>query len=240
MNLPLLNKKILITRTAEQSLKFSKQIIELGGEPIVFPLIKLIPINVEVLTQTLIQNNFDWIIFTSPQAVNFYFEKNEIPKNNIQIAVVGNGTQKALNDLGVQVDFIPSQYTAKQLAIEIPIVEDQYVFIPRSDKAKDDIVEILEQRNCKVKTLSIYQNIAVNYSKKQVEELNSKTIDFITFTSGSTVQSFKDNGLVVSNQKTVCIGPETALVAGKLNVQVDAVANPHNIKGMLDEMVNRA
>ena len=230
------NKKVLITRAAEQAQSFADKITQLEGVPVFLPLIELKAINADLLTQELTNNQFDWIIFTSPQAVRFFFEENSLNQNKAKIAVVGNGTKKALQIKGIEVDFIPSQFTAKQLAKEIPLIANSHIFIPRSELAKNDIVEILEQRACKVTTLSTYQNTIVKYAVKDIDKLNLKAIDFITFTSGSAVQSFVDNDLKITNQKVICIGPETALVADKLSVKVDAIANPHNIEGMIEQI----
>ena len=113
----------------------------------------------------------------------------------------------------------------------------QHIFIPRSDIAKNDIVEILEQRNCKITTLSIYKNTPINYSVKEIEAINKQQVDFITFTSGSTVQSFVANKIDANNSKVVCIGPETAKIANNLSIVVDGIAHPHSLVGLLDEII---
>ena len=86
--------------------------------------------------------------------------------------------------------------------------------------------------------MSIYQNTTINYTGKEVEALNKQKVDFITFTSGSAVQSFVSNKLDANNSKVVCIGPETAKIAANLDLKVDVVANPHNIEGLIKEITN--
>ena len=120
------------------------------------------------------------------------------------------------------------------MATELPIEANQHVFIPRSDLAKNDIVEVLEQRGCLVTTLSIYQNTSTRYSLKEVEEINKQQIDFVVFTSGSAVKSYYDNHIVLKDAKVICIGPETAKIAIEKNSKVTAVANPHTMEGVLD------
>lgn len=230
------NKKVLVTRTAEQAQSFADKIMQLGGVPVLLPLIELKAINTDLLTQELASNQFDWIIFTSPQSVRFFFEENSLNQNKAKIAVVGSGTKKALEDKGISVDFIPSQFTAKQLAKEIQLIANSHIFIPRSALAKNDIVEILEERACKVTTLSVYQNTEVKYATKDINKLKLESIDFITFTSGSAVESYIVNGLTPYTAKTICIGPETAKVAEKLSVKVDAIASPHTIDGVIEEI----
>jgi len=230
---PFQHKKILITKPGDSTV-FANQIKHLGGIPIVFPLIGLKAFQQELLTTTLSNNQFDWIVFTSPQAVRFFFDQNTIPQNKVKIAAVGSATQKVLIAKNVEVDFVPTKFTAKQLAVELPITPNQHIFIPRSDLAKNDIVDVLEQRNCRVTTRSIYQNKPILYTLKEIENINNQKIDFVVFTSGSAVQSYSENRIVLKNTKVICIGPETAKIAAENNIDVVAIANPHTIDGVLD------
>jgi uroporphyrinogen-III synthase len=234
---PLKNKTVLITRLKEQSFTLADKIKEFGGVPVSYPLIQLVPINCKELKHEVNNNKFDWIIFTSVQAVDFFFQTISATQIKSKIAVVGNTTKKSVEDKGISVDFIPTKYTAKQLAQEIPIQTNQHIFIPRSDLAKKDIDKIIEERNCIITTLPIYKNISVNYSLKEIEELNNQVIDFVTFTSGSAVRSFVKNGIEITNRKVICIGPETANVAEDNNIEVDAIADPYTIEGMLDALI---
>ena len=60
---------------------------------------------------------------------------------------------------------------------------------------KNDIVEILEDRDCVVKTISIYENNSINYSKEEMDKIFNQKIDFITFTSGSSCIGYEPNRL---------------------------------------------
>ena len=53
------NKRILITRAAEQAQSFADKIKQLGGVPVVFPLIKFTAINTKQLEQELAKNQFN-------------------------------------------------------------------------------------------------------------------------------------------------------------------------------------
>ena len=236
MQQPLKNKTIIVTRSENQASDFITQLKNLGAKTIALPLIKNTPTNQEKLSSKLNQNNYSWIIFTSPNAVQFFFDTISPKDINSKIATVGSKTKELINTLGLTVDFIPTQFTAKQLATEIPVTENDTILIPRSNLAKNDIVEILENKNCSIDTIAIYENTSVHYSTEELDTIFKQQIDFITFTSGSTVASFMKLGIELNQEKIICIGPETAKVASDCNLLVSGVANPHTIEGMIDEI----
>lgn len=238
--LALKGKTILITRAAAQSKDFIFELNALGATTISLPLIKNTATNQSELVALFNAQKYDWLIFTSTNAVQFFFENINPSEINCKIAVVGEKTQKALKAIGLPTAFLPSQYTAKQLAKELPISKNDAILIPRSDLAKNVSVKILEKRGCTVKTISIYSNSSINYSQLELTNIFNQKIDYITFTSSSTVDSFIQLGICVENEKAICIGPETAKTAIENNLKVAAIANPHTIQGMVKAISNLA
>jgi len=235
--LPLKNKTVLVTRSKDQASEFISKLEQLGAKTIALPLITTIAINKTKLSQKIDQSNFSWIIFTSPNAVKFFFETVSTNSINCKIAAVGSKTKELLEALNLTIDFIPTKFTGKQLAKEIPVNPNQSFFIPRSDLAKNDAVDVLESRNAIVETLSIYQNTPINYTEGELDNILSQKIDFTTFTSGSTVSSFMKLGTKAQVGKIICIGPETAKIAKEKDLQVSAIANPHTIDGIIEKIL---
>jgi len=236
--LPLKNKIVLVTRSKIQAFELISRLEELGAKTIVLPLIKTSAINKTELAQKIELCNFSWIIFTSPNAVRFFFETVS-PKNiTSKIAAVGSKTKEHLETLGFNIDFIPTKFTATQLAKEITVKPNESFFIPRSNLAKNAAVDVLENRNAVVETLSIYENTSVKYSKTELNNIFKQTIDFTTFTSGSIVNSFINLGVVAQMGEVICIGPETAKIAKENNMPISAIANPHTIDGMIEQILD--
>lgn len=234
--LPLNNLTILITRAENQTEDFSKKLQLLGAKTISLPLIKTTPINQTELIKTF-NNKFDWLIFTSVNTVAYFFEVIEPKTITTKIAVVGEKTAQHIQQLGLKVSFQPSEFTGKHLATELPITKNETVFIPRSAVAKNDITEILEHRGCCVTTLSIYDNTPILHSQQELSNLLMDNIDYITFTSGSTVKAFANLDIKLNQTKVICIGPETAKVAQQLNIDITEIANPHTIDGMINAIL---
>jgi len=235
--LPLKDRTVLITRAANQVEDFVNQLQDLGANTITLPLIKNRAINKNELTEHVPGNNYDWIIFTSVNAAKYFFETISTENITSKIAVVGEKTASTIQQLGLTVDFTPSKFTAKHLATEIPVVANQRILIPRSNLAKNDIVEILENRDCVIKAITIYENNLINYTKEEIDKIFKQKIDFITFTSGSSVLSFVQLGVAIVEEKIICIGPETAMVAQENKIDITAIAHPHTIEGIMEAII---
>lgn len=231
--LPLKNKTILITRSAFQAEGFITQLKNLGAKALTLPLIETTCINQDDLINKVSHSNYDWVIFTSANAVRSFFKTVSPEKVSSKIAVVGSKTAQALKEYTVKPDFTPSEYTAKVLAEEMPVSAGERLLIPRSDLAKNEIVEILTAKDCIVDLISIYSNKSVVYSQTELDTIFNQKIDFITFTSGSTVSSFMNLGIQLNDEKIICIGPETAKIAKNNKLPISAIANPHTIEGMI-------
>ncbi len=237
MHQPLKNKTVLVTRSKDQAEEFINQLTNLGANTIALPLIATKSINQKELSQSIKTQHFDWIIFTSPNAVTYFFDTVNPKEITSKIAVVGSKTKEVIEAFNLNVDFIPTKFIAKQLAKELPLSGSESIFIPRSSIAKNDAISILENRNCYIKTLSIYENYQVNYSKEELNKVTNQNIDFITFASGSTIKSFLELDFPIKNEKIICIGPETAKVAEQYKILVAGIATPHNMDGMIDELI---
>ncbi len=240
--LPLNNIKVLIPRPVGQATEFSEKLIKLGATPIIFPLIKVEAINKEKLKSTYQSDEFDWIIFTSSVAVQFFF--NTIKKEDIKakIAVVGTSTKKEVEALGLNVDFTPSAATAKKLVKEIPVTKDEKILIPRSEIAGKGVIAILEKRKVNVTEIATYSNTPIKYSKEEVEKVLEQNINVISFTSGSTVDSFmsliRAYKIKLTEEKLVSIGPSTTSMIKKLHFEADATAEEHNIDGLIEAITS--
>ena len=155
-----------------------------------------------------------------------------------KIAVVGTSTQKEVEKLGLKVNFVPSAATAKKLAKEIPLNKGEKLFIPRSKIAGAGVIDLLKKRGMKVTELAIYNNTPVDYTKEEVDEVFKDNINVITFTSGSTVESFmkllRRYKIKLGTQHIVSIGPSTTSAAKKMRLDVDVTAEEHNIGGLVE------
>lgn len=235
------NIKVLIPRPVGAAEEFANKLTALGATPIIFPLIKVEAINKDKVKEAHNATKFDWIILTSSVAVQFFFNVVKTDTITAKIAVVGTATKKEVEKLGLKIDFIASAATAKKLVKEIPLEGGETILIPRSKIAGKAVIEILTKRGAKVTEIATYSNTPIKYSKEEVEKLLAQEIDVISFTSGSTVDSFmsliKAYKIKLENEKLVSIGPSTTSMIEKLYFEADATAEEHNIDGLIATIV---
>lgn len=236
--MPVLNNiKVLIPRPVGRTDEMADKLSALGASPVLLPLIEITAINQEELKSTYKDNSFDWIIFTSGIAVQVFFDSIDTSSVKSKIAVVGTSTQKAVEQLGLKVDFVPSAATAKKLMREIPVKAGEKVLIPRSKIAGKEVLKVLQKRKVLSTEIATYDNTPVNYSKEQIEEVLATNINVIAFTSASTVDSFfgllKTHRIKLHGPHLVAIGPSTASALKQHNQEVEATAEEHNLDGLV-------
>jgi len=182
------------------------------------PLIELKPLDdyTDVDRQLQQIDAFDWIVFTSKYAVNYFFGRLQmIGKDtrslvNLSVASIGKRTTDALSKYGVQPDLQPEKESSEGL-LEVfsdhaSKTESFQILIPRSSLARKTLPNGLENLGYYVTPLIIYQNIPAVISDK----IDLKTIDIIVFTSPSTIVNFRKiyDG-IPAHVQCITAGPET-------------------------------
>lgn len=116
-NLPLAGKTIILTGSKKVT-SILPYIEESGARALAYPLIAIQEIiTVEDERRLAACNDYDWLIFTSQNAVQAFIGKMKragmkASAIQCQIAVVGEKTALALREHGFRIDFMPSVYSA--------------------------------------------------------------------------------------------------------------------------------
>lgn len=245
-NVTLLGKKILVTRTREQASKLTKKLEQLGADVIEFPTIKISPPsdNFQSLDAA-IKNlrSFDWIIFTSANGVEKFFERLKFFKldarifSNAKVAAIGTATAEKLSDFGIIADLIPKEFRAESLIDSLKDkVDGKKILIARAEVAREILPRELEKFGADVTVAAAYKTEPAENSIA----VESCEIDLITFTSSSTVENFVAavGEKFLSRVKTAAIGPITAETLKKFGVDADIVAKEFTINGLVDAIKN--
>ena len=252
--MPLIDKKIIITRAQEQSSEAHKIFKQNGAQ--VFDLPSLIigpPDDWSPLDDALKKiYTFDWIIFSSANGVKNFEERIKLIdlslakiSKTIKIAAVGKKTASLLSDIDAKISFVPPHFVADSLVEHFPQNQKGLkLFIPRvqtggrslfSDSFKYNAAEVTE--------VAAYESTCPkSIPKKTIDALKSRKIDIIAFTSGKTVintvslfkKHFGRNWLkLIENIKIISIGPQTSMSCKNLIREPDNEANPHDLEGLL-------
>ncbi|RHW33373.1 uroporphyrinogen-III synthase [Lysinibacillus yapensis] len=195
---PLEGKTVVVTGSSKTSAVLSR-IEQLGGEAFFLPLIETREIIEEHDFEKLKQAfAFDWLIFTSQNAVEAFFEKIKRHRVNParfigKIAAVGSKTAKLLENNGFHVSFVPSIFSADVFVKEFPKVADnspECLFL-RGGKAKDTIKKGLPFR---VAEWTVYDTYTKPSNIEPLTELiKVKERPIIIFASPSAVEMFAEN-----------------------------------------------
>jgi len=236
---PLAGKKILITRTREQSEDFAVQLKKLGAEGIEFPTIEIAPpARWRELDQAADRlESYDWIIFTSPNGVNFFWQRlKERGKSphlppSLKVCAIGPATADQLKRKGVSVSYIPKQFIAESIldGFKRRRMDGKRILLARAKKARDILPKGLKKMGAEVDVVEVYRTVRPKGGSKRMKKLLAEEkIDVITFTSSSTVNHFadllkkEDLKNLVKGIAIACIGPVTAGTAKErgLNVRI--------------------
>lgn len=251
----LAGKKVIVTRSREQASKLVDRIEELGGEAVEFPVIKIEKPNDYGHFDSVLERmtEYRWIVFTSVNGVKAFFDRMKIKGmdirklSGVKLAAVGEATGEELNKLGLNVDYMPEKYTTGELLNNFPSAEgNEKILLARADIAVRELSEGLKRKGYDVEDLTVYRTVIDSERKEGIlEMLEEGRIDYITFTSSSTVKNFvsilgQDNIGRISSAKVVCIGPVTAKTAEECGMTVAAVADKHTIEGLVEKLIEGA
>ncbi|MGY0693167.1 uroporphyrinogen-III synthase [Virgibacillus sp. FSP13] len=252
MNCALHGKSILITREKNQAKEFSEMIIRHGGKPVEAPLLKITckdAVGNRAILKKL--HSYQWIFFTSANGVRCFFQimkENNISDKQLatsMLAAVGHKTEVALKEFGYEADFIPSTYNAEVMAEEFlaRFTADKTVLLVRGNRSRDVLPDTFHRNNITFDTIEVYEttyNVAIRSKLQSL--LSEQSIDFITFTSPSTVEAFMEMNLKhvekIKRLPCVCIGTTTqqkAEVSGFVNTLIPM---HFTIEGMLESISN--
>jgi uroporphyrinogen-III synthase len=198
---PLINKRILITRSRHQASELATQLEAFGAIPVTIPTIEIVPPDsFQALDAALTcLSTYDWLIFTSTNAVEAFHRRAQflhLTQLPHKIAVIGPATLRAANKIGLTVDLIPPKYVAESLAESLlSDASGKSFLLVRAAEARDTIPEGLTAAGAKVTIAEAYRNQIPPDSIPALQNLffaPDACPDAITFTSASTARNLFD------------------------------------------------
>ncbi len=244
-------KRILITRPRVQANNFAEKLRTAGFEPIFFPVIEIRPIenNVELEQALANLSNYEWIVFTSVNAVDVVFSNLRLSKGDrgigVRVAAIGPKTSKALQARGITPDFVPDEYVAESILPGLGDVRGKSVLLPRAEIARKALPEAIIAAGGIPHEIAVYQTLPAQPDPEGLTALQSG-VDIVTLTSPSTVQNFaaiaRQNGLdplrLPGNPLFACIGPITEQAARKEGLVNVVIAKEYTTEGLVEVIRN--
>ncbi len=240
-------KRVLITRDASQAGGLREKLETLGVEVFCVPTIAIIdpPDWVPFDAATEKMSQFDWAVFSSVNAVIrtadrlSHLQIQHHYLNDIKKAAVGSQTAKAVEKFGWRTDLVPDRFQAEDL-LEAMLklgVDGQHIWIPRALEVRPYLVDELHKAGAQVTETPVYRNSVPYHNRDQLRHvLANEHIDWITFTSSSTVTNFFK---ILDEQRSQEQLPKLASI-GRLTTETLEInglnpfftADPQNLEGL--------
>jgi uroporphyrinogen III methyltransferase/synthase len=251
---PLFGKRVVVTRSRDQASVFADMLIDRGATTIEFPTIDVVPPASWAELDSAIDaiDSYQWVIFTSANAVRFFFERLRSSGKDIRrlkgvsICAVGPKTAESIEQYGLRADLVPSEFKAEGVlaALGGVSVKGQKFLIPRAKVAREIIPDKLRGLGAEVTVATAYENVRPTSDVDRVRKLfHDKKIAAVTFTSSSTVHNFvdilgqKEYKSLLDGVTVACIGPVTAKTAEEYGMRTDIMPKEYTIPAFVDAMV---
>jgi uroporphyrinogen III methyltransferase/synthase len=246
--------RVLVPRTKEQAGELSDKLRTYGAVPSEVPTIAVepprTPQQMERAVRGLVTGRYEWIAFTSVNAVRAVREKFEEygldarAFSGIKVAAVGEQTAAALQAFGVKADLVPTgEQSAAGLLADFPPYDDvldpiNRVFLPRADIATETLVAGLVELGWEVDDVTAYRTVrAAPPPAATREAIKTGGFDAVVFTSSSTVRNLVGiAGKPHATTVIACIGPQTAKTAEEHGLRVDVLAEQPSVECLADAL----
>ena len=227
---PLSGQLVVVTRAPHQSQAFIQQLESLGASVAHFPVIAIAPPADWGPADQAIRalENYDWLIFTSANAVDAFFDRaspQHLQNLFARIAVVGPATAQALEKRHRSADLVADNHVAEGLIAAFAPMEVNrlHMLLPRAASARDVLPDALGERGAAVDVVEVYRN-----TLPPINQPFPRDPAWITFTSASTVKNLL--ALVPREHwehvKLASIGPETSAALRQHQLPVTVEAKP--------------
>ena len=252
---PLFGRRIVVTRARAQASALAAGLERLGAEVIELPTIRIAPPDDPAPLERAVRElaSFDWIVFTSVNGVDAFcaalhgagLDARALAPN--RLCAIGPATAERLGRFGLRPDACPAKYTSAQIVETLVEAEDlagKRILCPRADIAPPDLPEALSARGAVVRSVTAYRTVPEDSdANRWAEIISDGPVDWITFTSSSTVKNFfstvPPEGLRARPARIASIGPVTSATVEEFGFAPEVEADDHTIPGLIEAILAR-
>lgn len=232
-------RKIALTRDYESGIKDKKKLEVRGFDVKIIPTIKIVEKNLDILEEKFKDFSYDYLVFTSKNAVKIFFD-NLIENHDIRdigkvkIAAIGEKTKKEIEKYNLKVDIVPRNFVGENLLDEMGkyVKKDDKIFFPHSNLSRKKIIDGLDNIGI-LDEVEIYDNIK--------EEKLDQDFDFdeIIFTSSSCVNNFVEiyGKEALLNKKIYSIGQITTKTIENHGLEVYKESKKQSVDSLIERIV---
>lgn len=250
--------KILVPRTKEQAGDMADRVRTHGATSHEVPTISVepprSPAQMERSVKGLVDGRYQWLVFTSTNAVRAVWEKFEEfgldarAFSGVKIACVGDATADKVRSFGIIPELVPGDdQSTEGLLKEFPPYDEvldpvNRVLLPRADIATETLSAGLSEQGWEVDDVTAYRTVRAAPPPAETREMiKTGGFDAVCFTSSSTVRNLVGiAGKPHSRTLVSCIGPKTAETAKEFGLRVDVQPDKPNVTTLVDALAEHA
>ncbi len=252
--------RVLVPRTKDQAGAMSERLRVHGAMPEEVPTIAVepprSPAQMERAVKGLVDGRYQWVVFTSVNAVKAVWEKfaefglDARAFSGVKIACVGEMTAERVRAFGIQPELVPGQTTevsSEGLLSIFPPHDDvldpvDRVLLPRADIATETLAAGLRERGWEIDDVTAYRTVRAAPPPAPVREaIKTGGFDAVCFTSSSTVRNLVGiAGKPHARTIVACIGPQTADTAREFGLRVDVQPEVAHAAALVDALAAHA
>src|SRR3984885_10075540 len=254
----LYGRPVRVPRPKDQAGEMSERLTAHGASPVEVPTIAVepprSPTQMERAVKGLVDGRFQWVVFTSTNAVRAVWEKfNEFGLDarafsGVKIACVGQATADRVRAFGINPELVPAgEQSSLSLLDEIPQYDDVFdpvnrVLLPRADIATETLAEGLRDRGWEIEDVTAYRTVRAAPPPASTREMiKTGGFDAVCFTSSSTVRNLVGiAGKPHARTIVACIGPKTAETAAEFGLRVDVQPETAAVGPLIEALAEHA
>ncbi|MBW8330823.1 MAG: uroporphyrinogen-III synthase [Prolixibacteraceae bacterium] len=245
------NKVFISTRPAGQSAELESLLAEESATLIAMPTIEIRPLPLDEFAWLQLKNldSFNWIVFTSPNGLKFFFARLFDLQNNyglpehLKIAVVGKKTAAHLECYGTSAEFINLGNTAEDFSADFinRVNVGERVLFPIGNLARSVIEDRISKKAICTRVL-FYETVIPNAIKDDALQLVlNDQYDMIILTSPSgcsNLLQLVSGKMDITKLRLVCIGQTTSAEVIRSGIEPLITAGMANSQGISSAIIN--
>lgn len=245
------NKVFISTRPAGQSVELENLLSEESATLISMPTIdiKPVPLGEYAIQQLKNLDSFNWIVFTSPNGLKYFFarifelQNNYVLPGHLKIAVVGKKTAASLECYGTSAAFINLGNTAEDFVADFfhRVNLGERVLFPIGNLARS-VIEDKISKKAECTRILFYETVLPDtINEEALNLIVQDKYDMIVLSSPSCCNNLLqllDGKTDPANLRLVCIGQTTASEVIHNGLEPLLTAATANSQGIFTSIVN--
>jgi len=242
---PLFARRVLVGRSPEQRAGLVLGLRSRGADPVCVPLLEFTPLDRTPLRAAL-EREWDWIVFTSANAVRFAAAALPGSPGRALVACIGPATASAVRDIGWRVDASTAvrsvpQELVRAMAERTSLCGSRVLF-PRAARARESLARELGSLGAEVCGIDVYDTRMPERAPQALQQEWDRGLDAIVLTSPSSAQHLHEalvpevRAPLLERVVCVCIGPTTAFAVRELGARRVTVAREQTDDALVEAL----